>query len=137
MKQPHAHVRIDFPEGRSVGPGKIALLEAVDRTGSLSSAARATGLSYRRAWLLLHSINDSFPDPSVELSTGGKNGGGSRLTPFGKALIKAYRRFETAADALAARHFAAMKSRGEPGPRPTPLRRPLRRTLPARRRQGA
>jgi molybdate transport system regulatory protein len=125
MKGPHAHVRIDFTEGCSVGPGKIALLEAVERTGSLSSAARAMGISYRRAWLLLHSVNDSFSERSVELSTGGKDGGGSRVTPFGKALIKAYRRFEDAADRLAARHFAGMKARGGAGTGRTPIRRPL------------
>jgi molybdate transport system regulatory protein len=134
MKHPHAHVRIDFPEGCSVGPGKIALLEAVERTGSLSSAARSLGVSYRRAWLLLHSVNDSFADPAVELSTGGKDGGGSRLTPFGKALIRAYRRFGAAADALATRHFGSMKARGAAGPGPTPIRRPLRKPTPARTR---
>lgn len=126
MKGPHAHVRIDFPEGCSVGPGKIALLEAVERTGSLSSAARAMGVSYRRAWLLLHSVNDSFSERSVELSAGGKDGGGSQVTPFGKTLIKAYRRFEDAADALAARHFAHMKARAGAATEPTAIRRPLR-----------
>ncbi|MFM2287281.1 MAG: molybdenum-pterin-binding protein MopA [Pseudomonadota bacterium] len=132
MKHPHAHIRIDFPEGCSIGPGKIALLEAVERTGSLSAAARAMGLSYRRAWLLLHSVNDSFADPSVQLSTGGRDGGGSRLTPFGKALIKAYRQFEKSADALAARHFSAMRARREAGPATAPIRRPLRRSTPRR-----
>jgi len=138
MKHPHAHIRIDFPEGCSVGPGKIALLEAVERTGSLSSAARSLGVSYRRAWLLLHSVNDSFVEAAVELSTGGKDGGGSRLTTFGKALIRAYRRFESEADNLATRHFGSMKARSVAGSGPAPIRRPLPRALqrptPARKR---
>jgi len=77
-------------------------------------------------------VNDSFAERSVELSTGGRDGGGSRLTPFGKALIKAYRRFEDAAGTLAARHFAGIKARGGAGAEPTPVRRPLRRSVLAR-----
>ena len=57
MNKPQAHVRIDFSETFSIGPGKIALLEGIVRTGSLSAAARMLGMSYRRAWLLLHSVN--------------------------------------------------------------------------------
>jgi molybdate transport system regulatory protein len=134
MKQPRAHIRVDFPEGCSVGPGKIALLEAIERIGSLSSAAREIGFSYRRAWLLLHSVNDSFVEPAVELSTGGKDGGGTKLTPFGRSLIKAYRQFESAVDALAARQFAGMKPRVEARPAVAARRRPVRRPLPARSR---
>ena len=66
MSKPHAHIRLDFSGTCSVGPGKIGLLEGIARTGSLSAAARALGMSYRRGWLLLHSINDGFQQPVVE-----------------------------------------------------------------------
>src|SRR5437870_686025 len=109
MSKPQAHIRIDFSDGRSIGPGKIALLEWVDRTGSLSAAGRSLGMSYRRAWLLLHSVNDSFSEASVIVSVGGRDGGGAQLTPFGRKLIANYRGFETAVDALAAKAFSGLR----------------------------
>jgi molybdate transport system regulatory protein len=118
---------VDFSESCSIGPGKVGLLEAVDRTGSLSAAARALGLSYRRAWLLLHSVNSSFVDAAVEFSTGGKEGGGSRLTPFGRKLTRSYRDFESAVDALSAKSFADLKpGRATDGMQ---IRRPVQRSL--------
>src|SRR6187551_3499225 len=99
--KPHAHIRLDFSGTCSLGPGKISQLEGVERTGSLSAAARALGMSYRRAWLLLHSTNEGFSQPVVELSVGGKDGGGGRLTDFGRRLVADYREFEAAVDALA------------------------------------
>lgn len=106
MAEPHAHVRLDFTGTCSLGPGKIGLLEGIERTGSLSAAARQLGMSYRRAWLLLHSTNEGFTEPVVELSVGGKDGGGTRLTDFGRRLVADYRGFEAAVDALAAKTFA-------------------------------
>src|SRR6187551_3128800 len=103
MSRPHAHIRLDFSGTSSIGPGKIGLLEGIERTGSLSAAARALGMSYRRAWLLLHSTNEGFRQPVVELSVGGKDGGGARLTDFGQRLISDFRRFEDAVEALAAK----------------------------------
>jgi molybdate transport system regulatory protein len=127
MTQPQAHIRIDFTEGRSLGPGKIALLEWIDRTGSLSAAGRSLGMSYRRAWVLVHGLNDSFGEPSVELSAGGKAGGGARLTPFGRRLIATYRDFEVAVDGLAASHFGQLQVTRGPVAEPAPRRRPLTR----------
>jgi len=109
MSKPQAHIRIDFNDGCSIGPGKVALLEWIERTGSLSAAGRSLGMSYRRAWLLLHSVNDSFSEPSVSFSVGGKDGGGAQLTPFGRRLIASYRDFEASVDALAARAFGALR----------------------------
>jgi molybdate transport system regulatory protein len=130
MQKPQAHVRIDFTAGCSVGPGKIALLEGIARTGSLSAAARSLGMSYRRAWLLLHSVNDAFHEPSVELSVGGKDGGGARLTPFGDSLVEAYRAFESAVDALAVKTFSSMRPATATPDRAADKRRPLNRSLP-------
>jgi molybdate transport system regulatory protein len=129
MNKPQAHVRIDFSESCSIGPGKIALLEGIARTGSLSAAARALGMSYRRAWLLLHSVNDAFNEPAVALSIGGKDGGGARLTPFGTQLIQAYRSFEGTVDALAVKTFSSMRPSRAPTAGPE-ARRPLRRAVP-------
>ena len=130
MNKPQAHIRIDFTEGCSIGPGKIALLEGIGRTGSLSAAARALGMSYRRAWLLLHSINDAFSHAAVELSIGGRDGGGARVTEFGTQLIRSYRDFETAVDALAVKSFASYRpTRATKLLEPTRMRRPVSRSL--------
>jgi molybdate transport system regulatory protein len=107
--KPQAHIRIDFSGTCSIGPGKIGLLEGIERTGSLSAAARALGMSYRRAWLLLHSTNEGFSEPVVCLSVGGKDGGGTRLTDFGRQLVADYRRFDAAVDQLAAKTFADVR----------------------------
>jgi molybdate transport system regulatory protein len=129
MGRPEAHIRIDFEEGRSLGPGKIALLEWIDRTGSLSGAGRSLGMSYRRAWLLLHSVNDSFTEPAVEFSVGGKDGGGARLTPFGRKLIATYRAFEAAVDSLASKSFGSLKTTRRAGAAPPVRRKALSRAV--------
>ena len=95
--------RIDFAEHTSVGPGKICLLEAIRDSGSLSQAARSIGMSYRRAWLLVESLKQSFREPVTVASTGGKDGGGMLVTEFGDALINSYRELE--------REFASMAAR--------------------------
>ncbi|HEY3783719.1 MAG TPA: hypothetical protein VGL55_00385 [Steroidobacteraceae bacterium] len=87
--------RVDFGPHCSVGPGKIALLESIGRTGSLTRAARALAMSYRRAWLLLEDINTSFQQAAAQMSVGGRGGGGAALTPFGTELVTAYRALES------------------------------------------
>jgi molybdate transport system regulatory protein len=86
--------RIDFSENCNVGPGKIALLEEIRKCGSLSQAARAMKLSYRRAWLLIDSLNKTFDVPATINQTGGTRGGGAEVTPFGVLLIERYREAE-------------------------------------------
>jgi molybdate transport system regulatory protein len=87
-------IRIDFEPGGRVGPGKIALLERIAATGSISAAGRAMGMSYRRAWLLVETLNALFREPVVSTQTGGKSGGGAVLTPFGTELVAVYRALE-------------------------------------------
>ena len=78
----------------AVGPGKVDLLEAIAKTGSITSAARKLEMSYRRAWLLVDTMNRCFRSPLVETAAGGKRGGGTRLTKLGEDVIQRYRRIE-------------------------------------------
>lgn len=101
-------LRIDFDggraAGRSLGPGKVRLLELVGETGSISAAGRAMGMSYRRAWLLVDALNGMFDAPVVLARGGGAGGGGASLTPFGLSVVADYRAMERdAAAALAER----------------------------------
>jgi Bacterial regulatory helix-turn-helix protein, lysR family len=70
-------IRLDLTSGNRIGPGKIALLEAIQATGSISAAARRLGMSYRRAWLLVEQINDALQQPAVTAAIGGRQGGGA------------------------------------------------------------
>lgn len=108
MATPVVRFRIDFAEYSSLGPGKIRLLEAIRDSGSLSQAARDMRMSYRRAWLLVESLKQSFRESVTVASTGGKAGGGMRVTDFGNALIDNYRQLERDFDGLAARRFRAI-----------------------------
>jgi molybdate transport system regulatory protein len=105
MPAPAIRFRIDFAAHSSVGPGKICLLEAIRDAGSLSQAARTVGMSYRRAWLLVESLNQSFRQPVTVASTGGKDGGGMLVTEFGDALIRNYRELERDFATLAERRL--------------------------------
>jgi len=88
--------------GARIGPGKAALLESVASTGSIAAAARSMGMDYKRAWLLIDSLNSAFATQVVKRTTGGAGGGGAILTPFGQELLARYRRLETAAAEIAA-----------------------------------
>jgi molybdate transport system regulatory protein len=96
-------LRITAGKRIAVGPGKVALLEAIRATGSLTAAAKSLEMSYRRAWLLLDELNKSLETPAVESAQGGEHGGGSRLTPVGEQLVAIYRRIEGNAAASNAR----------------------------------
>ena len=96
MKGARLSLRVDLPGGR-IGPGKIALLEAIGREGSISAAGRALGMSYKRAWALVDQLNTLLGEPVVTASTGGARGGGAQLTAAGEELIRDYRVMEAAA----------------------------------------
>ena len=80
----------------AIGPGKVALLEAIDETGSITSSAKKLGMSYRRAWLLVEETNNCLVRPAVATATGGQRGGGTTLTPVGIELVRRYRSLERA-----------------------------------------
>lgn len=90
-------LRILFGPEIAVGPGKVALLEAIRKTGSISAAARRLGMSYRRAWLLADTMNRCFRAPLVEAAPGGHGGGGARVTALGEEVLRRYRTMETTA----------------------------------------
>ena len=90
-------LRIHRGDDIAVGPGKIDLLEAIGASGSISAAARSLGMSYRRAWLLVDTMNRCFRSPVVKAEAGGKRGGGAQLTRLGDEVIRRYRRIERSA----------------------------------------
>ncbi|MDA5193442.1 winged helix-turn-helix domain-containing protein [Govanella unica] len=92
-----------------LGPGKADLLDAISRDGSITAAAKTMGLSYRRAWLMVDSMNKGFREPLVAAAHGGLRGGGAAVTPFGLDILKRYRTMQTEIEALAARHFKGLK----------------------------
>ena len=104
-------LRLDLGQGRRIGPGKIDLLEAVGRTGSIAAAGRELGMSYRRAWLLVSAVNAMFEEPAVLSHAGGREGGGAELTPFGARLVAAYRRLEARTREAAAAELAEALAR--------------------------
>src|SRR5437879_11554685 len=87
-------LRISKGDDIAVGPGKIDLLDAIGATGSITAAARSLGMSYRRAWLLVDTMNRCFRSAVVEAEAGGKRGGGTRLTASGEEVVRNYRRIE-------------------------------------------
>lgn len=101
-------IRIDLASGQRIGPGKIALLEAVRATGSISAGARSLGMSYRRAWLLIEEINNALREPAVTAETGGRRGGGAVVTGVGERVVDLYRAIERHARSAASREFRAM-----------------------------
>ena len=129
MDTPRLTLRVDLGSGRALGPGKVRLLESIEKTGSISQAGRMLGMSYRRAWLLVDDMNKCFRDPVIAAQPGGAHGGGATLTPFGQQLVERYRAIE--ADALVAtrRHLRGLEAalRGPKSRRAaTSLKRPVR-----------
>jgi molybdate transport system regulatory protein len=106
--EPRFRLRIGRDKERSLGPGKVALLEAIRDTGSISAAGRSLGMSYRRAWLLVDALNRAFADPVIETSTGGREGGGALLTATGNEVIRRYRKIEALALDVSGREIQAI-----------------------------
>lgn len=107
---PSLSLRIDLQPGGRIGPGKIALLEAIAECGSISAAGRALGMSYRRAWELVEETSGIFGQAVTARQAGGRNGGGATLTPFGVDLISRYRAVEQAAAEVACKHLQVLQA---------------------------
>lgn len=102
-------LRVYFGDGRHLGPGMIDLLETIRRERSILAAAKAMGMSYRRAWLLVDEIGRNFSQPAVETHPG-RRGHGTDLTPFGERLIALYREIEAKSTATTATEVAELRA---------------------------
>ena len=109
-RAPRVQFRLRITKGDdiAIGPGKIELLEAIGATGSITAAAKALGMSYRRAWLLIDTMNRCFESPVVDTEAGGARGGGTRVTPLGADVVRRYRRIEASAAKAGAHDIAAL-----------------------------
>ncbi len=108
--QPRLQIRVVLGDIDRLGPGKVSLLENLERTGSISAAGRAMNMSYRRAWLLIDTLNHVFKKPVVVTSIGGERGGGAALTPFGREIIALYRSMERTAAAALSSHMKTLSA---------------------------
>jgi molybdate transport system regulatory protein len=101
-RTPGSRLRIVLEPDIAIGPGKADILQGIRDTGSIAAAGRRMGMSYKRAWYLVESMNRCFVSPLVSASKGGRSGGGTRLTELGETVLASYRRMETlAASAIA------------------------------------
>lgn len=99
-KKPKNHrvgpqLRVYLSPGEHLGPGKADIMELIAQTGSIVAAGKAMDMSYRRAWLLVDTLNNMFKTPLVTKTKGGKGGGGgAELTALGKDVLGRYRNME-------------------------------------------
>jgi molybdate transport system regulatory protein len=102
--------RIVLKPGVAIGPGKAGLLDAIEETASLTAAARLSGMSYKRCWMLVQEMNAAFVEPLVETIKGGTGGGGgTQLTPLGRRVLTGYRQMETDAGKVVAAGIAELR----------------------------
>jgi len=104
-------LRIYRGDDIAFGPGKADLLAAIDRTGSLSQAAKQLDMSYMRAWTLIQTVNHCFTTPLVEMERGGSHGGEARLTPVGREVLELYREISAAGLRAAAGPWRKLRRR--------------------------
>lgn len=98
MTAKNIKIHIPYGEVSAIGPGKADLLEAIERNGSISAGARHLGMSYKRAWDLVDTMNKCFREPLVATATGGSHGGGAQITEFGYEVLRRYREIEAKAN---------------------------------------
>lgn len=107
-KNDRLSIRIDLASGVRIGPGKVAVLEEIARSGSISAAGRALRMSYRRTWELVEDMNRNLGTPVVETAAGGSGGGGAVLTRAGKTIVERYRAIELDTALAARKHLLAL-----------------------------
>lgn len=109
-KRPVMRLRIVFGPEAMLGPGKAELLERIDQTGSISAAGREMGMSYKRAWMLVGTLNAMFQGPLVQSARGGSKGGGATLTPLGSKVLQLYRAVERRASEVGSGDLAQLQA---------------------------
>jgi len=120
----HVSVRLDFGQITRLGPGKARLLELIAEHGSISAAGRAMGMSYRRAWLLVDSLNEAFREPVVQTRPGGKADKRAELTKFGLEVVARYRAIEATARRAIAQDLKFLEGAIKENARPRVMRDP-------------
>jgi molybdate transport system regulatory protein len=108
-KQVGARLRIVLEPDIAIGPGKADILEGIKETGSIAAAGRRMGMSYKRAWLLVETMNACFKTPLVETSRGGRGRGGASLTTEGEEVLARYRRMEALTAKAIAREMRGLR----------------------------
>lgn len=108
-KTTRLRIRLYFPNGSMFGPGKADLLALISETGSIAAAGRRLGMSYKRAWGLVDTMNTMFAEPLVESSRGGASHGGATLTPAGERVLLLYRRLEAKTRSGSAAEIAGLE----------------------------
>ncbi len=114
---PDLRIRIVFGGVGMLGPGKADLLEGIARTGSIAAAGRDMGMSYKRAWELVGTLNAMFARPLVERTRGGPGGGGAILTPEGIEVLALFRAFEHQATVAGSAQLQDLQNRLARGPK--------------------
>lgn len=109
-KPPTLRIRVVFGDNEWIGPGKAELLDRIARTGSIAAAGREMGMSYKRAWMLIETLNSMFAEPVVQSTRGGPGGGGAVLTETGYAVLESYRNLVNAAAEASIPHVAVLSS---------------------------
>jgi molybdate transport system regulatory protein len=107
---PALRLRIVFGGGVMLGPGKADLLDGIRETGSIAAAARGMNMSYKRAWMLVETMNAAFQEPVVQSSRGGSAGGGASLTQTGAAVVAEYRKLQQITAEAGADRVAALQA---------------------------
>ncbi len=115
---PALHVRVDLVPGISFGPGKADLLQGIAETGSIAAAGRRLGMSYKRAWSLVETLNGMFRAPLVAATKGGAAGGGATLTGEGEAVLARYRAVQARSAEATAEDLAALRDAAREPPKP-------------------
>lgn len=104
-----AQLRIMLGEEIAFGPGKADVLDAIQETGSISAAGKKLGMSYRRTWLLVDTMNRCFQQPLVDTAKGGAHGGGTQLTELGLQVLTQYRELQKEVAAITEKHFVTLQ----------------------------
>lgn len=115
---PTLSIRIRFGGTDMIGPGKAQLLDRIAATGSIAAAARDMGMSYKRAWMLVETLNDMFDMPLVTSARGGPGKGGAVLTDRGAAVLAEYRAVLAASQDAASASLDRLRSWLCPGDAP-------------------
>lgn len=108
--KPQVQCRVRVTRGKDIalGPGKMQLLAAIGAAGSISGAAREMHMSYRRAWLLVETMNSCFVSPLIETATGGRAGGGAQLTAEGIKVLEGYQAMQLEVEQVAQQHLGKL-----------------------------